>query len=284
MRTILWRGRCSGLYRVRVERDNGYDRVLDLSHTNPTQRRGETVTHPRQPWTATTHAYLRYLQEHDVDAAQRVAGSGFDTLGDETLVWIEGEVLADRLWPRPEESLFAIGRMLRELHAVSESFVPASDAVWMPWTLRDFGPGSVVSHGNIAPWHIVFQNGRPHALIGWEYAGPVQPVEELAATAWFCAQLHDEDVAARVGLPDVHARGRWLRAFLDGYEWPKAARAGLITAMIEFAIKDTGMFARLHNFSPESTDEQHLWLLSWQTRSALWMLENRAVLSQMACA
>src|SRR4051794_31928010 len=146
----------------------GYDRVLNLSQTNPTERLGSVVKHPAQSWTATTHAFLRFLEQHDFSAAPKIVGSGFDEDGNETLVWLPGEALTDRIWPAPAESLFTVGQMLRRLHTLSAGFAPPDDAVWMPWTLRDVGPGAVVSHGNIAPWHVLFQDGVPTGLIGWD--------------------------------------------------------------------------------------------------------------------
>jgi hypothetical protein len=54
-----------------------YDRTTDLDRTNPTRRRGSTVTHPAQPWTPTVHAFLRHLAAEGFDAAPRVVGSGW---------------------------------------------------------------------------------------------------------------------------------------------------------------------------------------------------------------
>jgi len=261
----------------------GYDRVFNLSQTNPTQRLGAVVKHPAQAWTATTHLFLRFLEQHDFAAAPKVVGSGFDEHCNETLEWLPGIAITDRVWPAAAESLFTVGRMLRQLHTLATEFMPPTDAVWMPWTLRDDGPGAVVSHGNIAPWHLLFEDDAPTGILGWEYAGPVQPLDEVAATGWFCAQLMDDDVAQRVGLPDAAARGDWLRAFVDGYELSRSDRDGLVTRMIEFAIKDTAGFARLYDFTPDSTQAEHLWLLSWQSRAALWMLENRATLTEIMC-
>jgi hypothetical protein len=237
------------------------------------------VTHPAQPWTASTHALLQHLEAAGYPASQRVVG--FDDIGDEVLTWIDGVVHAHSVWPQPEQSLFTVGRLLRDLHRCAGTFDPPADAVWMRWTLRRSGAGTVVSHGNIAPWHVVFRNDQPVGFLGWEYAGPVDPVEEVAATGWFCAQLFDDDVATRVGLPDAAARGRWLKAFLDGYGLPSSTRRHLVTVMVEFAIADTGWFARAQDFTPESTASEHLWLLSWQSRAALWMLEHRDHLTRI---
>ncbi len=53
----------------------------------------------------------------------------------------------------------------------------------MPWTLRTQSADAVVSHGNIAPWHVVFEHEHPADLIGWEYAGPVDPLDQIPVTA-----------------------------------------------------------------------------------------------------
>lgn len=264
--------------------DESYDRVADLSHPNPAWRSGDVVEYRAQPWTATTHHLLRHLEAMGYGASQRVVGDGFAESGNEVLSWTDGTVHAAGVWPDPDQSLFTVGRLLRDLHRSTASYRPPSDAVWMPWTLRDTGPGSVVSHGNVAPWHVVFDSGGPVGFIGWEYSGPVDPVEEVAATGWFCAQLVDDDVAGRAGLPDGDIRGRWLKAFLDGYELPRSIRQSLVTTMVEFAVADTAAFARAHDFTPESTEAEHLWLLSWQARAAQWMLENRAQLTRMITA
>lgn len=258
-----------------------YDRVKDLSRTNPSWRSGAVVMHPAQPWTSTTHALLRHLETVGYPASQRVVGTGFDEEGSEVLGRFGGEILHECVWPEPEESLFTVGAMLRDLHKASAGFIEPDDAVWMPWTLRQTGTGTVYSHGNVAPWHVVFRDRAPVGFIGWEYAGPVDPMKEVVATGWFCAQLVDDDVAERVGLPDAAERGLCLKALLDGYELARRAREDLMTTMVEFAVADTGWFARTQDFTPESTEAEHLWLFSWQSRSALWMLEHRNQLTRI---
>jgi len=137
--------------------ERAYDRTLDLNHTNPTERRGAVVTHPAQPWTSTVHAFLRHLESAGFEAAPRVVGTGFDDAGDEVLGWIEGEVFARSVWPDPAGSLYEVGAMLRRLHAAGRDFTPPPAARWMPWSLHSGDAGAVVSHGNVAPWHVVFR-------------------------------------------------------------------------------------------------------------------------------
>lgn len=259
-----------------------YDRVADLNHTNPAERRGSVVAHPAQPWTPAVHAFLRHLEAEGFPAAPRVVGSGFDEAGNEVLTWLEGTVFAEQVWPEPERSLHEAGALLRRLHEASRSFTPPRDARWMPWTLHSRGAGAVISHGNIAPWHVVFRGNRPTGLIGWEYSGPVDPADEVAVTAWYCAQLFDDDVAERIGLPPAATRAEWFRSFLDGYGLPRDARTDLVDRILHFVIADNGWYARTQGFTRESRDADGLWTLAWQSRAALWTLEHRELLTHVA--
>jgi hypothetical protein len=84
----------------------------------------------------------------------------------------------------------------------------------------------------------VARDGLPVALIDWDTAGPTGRLDKIAATGWWNAQLVDDDVAERNALPPAAARARQLRWFLDGYRLPAADRDGLVTRMIEYAIRD----------------------------------------------
>ncbi|TDB83685.1 aminoglycoside phosphotransferase family protein [Actinomadura sp. KC216] len=257
-----------------------YDRVKDLNHTNPTRRDGRMVRHPAQAWTSTVHAFLRHLEDEGFPAAPRVVGSGFDDAGNEVLTWLDGDIFARSVWPDPEQSMHDVGAMLRSLHEASRTFTPPPDARWMPWTLHTDAPDALISHGNVAPWHVVFRDGRPGGLIGWEYAGPVDPIEEVAVTGWYCAQLFDDDVAEEIGLPDAATRAGWFASFLDGYGLAHDHRADLIDRILHFVIRDNGWYARVQGFTPESTEG--MWTLAWQSRAALWTLEHRELLTRTA--
>jgi hypothetical protein len=49
---------------------------------------------------------------------------------------------------------------------------------------RPLGPGEIISHAGLGPWNTVYRDGIPVALIDWDAAQPVDPVADLAATAW----------------------------------------------------------------------------------------------------
>jgi hypothetical protein len=244
------------------------------------ERRGSIVVHPTYPWTPTVHSYLRHLESRGFQGSQRVVGSGYDDSGNETLSWTEGDLFPRSVWPGPEESLHSVGALLHQLHQVSRDFVPPPDAEWMNWTLHSSSPESLVSHGNVAPWHVVFRNGTPVGFIGWEYSGLVALSDEVAVTAWYCVQMFDGDIASEIGLPNANTRAIWFKSFQDGYGVEHSARADLIERMLHFAIRDNGMYCRDREFTQENSKE--LWPIVWQSRAALRTLENRDLLSRVA--
>jgi hypothetical protein len=126
-----------------------------------------------------------------------------------------------------------------------------------------------IGHCDTGPWHIVAR-GLPVAFIDWTLAGPTDRRDEVAATGWWNAQLHDDDIAEANHRADAVTRGAQLRQFLDGYGLPAAEGAGLVTHMIEFAIRDCAWEAIRAQVTPESTDPTPLWALAWRARAAAW--------------
>ncbi|MEV0273763.1 aminoglycoside phosphotransferase family protein [Hamadaea sp. NPDC050747] len=254
-----------------------------------TRRLGDTSRRAAGPWTPTIHALLRHLEKAGFTGSPRVLGDGFAEPdgapaagpggAEEVLTWIEGDIVHPHAWPS-EDAVHRVGRMLHDLHTAGSTFEPPPDAQWQPWWMHRSGPDSVIGHCDAGPWHVVARNGEPVAFIDWTLAGPVDRLDEVAATAWWHAQLHDDDVAARHALPDPDTRARQVRAFLDGYELPRNDRARLVTRMIEIAIRDCAAEAARAGITPESADPGPLWSLAWRARAADWMIRHRTLLEQ----
>jgi hypothetical protein len=239
-------------------------------------RSGQTVRRPARRWTGTIHALLRHLEQAGFTGSPRVVGDGIDAAGSEVLTWIDGSIPHPQAWS--EEGVWQVGRLLRDLHTATAGFRPPPGAEWQPWWMHRTGPDSVIGHCDAGPWHTVARDGRPVAFIDWTLAGPVDHLDEVVATAWWHAQLHDDDVAVRNDLPDAATRARHLRLFLDGYELPRADRDSLLSRMIEFAIRDCAAEAARARITPDSTDPQPLWSLAWRARAAGWMIRHRTLL------
>ena len=237
-------------------------------------RRGDVVVRKAAPWAPTIHSLLRHLEDVGFAASPRVAGSGFDPDGRETVSYIEGEFTDPGPWTL--DGVAAVGQMVRELHDATATFHPAPDATWSPWLGRDLGgPTRIISHCDVAPWNIVTRDGLPVALIDWELAGPVDPLVELAQACWLNAKLHDDIVVKLEGLPPLAERARQLRAMVDAYGLSAAQRHGMFDRIVEFIIHDTAFQADDAKVTPDSTDPEGLWGLAWRARAGAWMLRNR---------
>ena len=243
-------------------------------------KKGDVVHREIGPWAATVHSLLRHLEQVGYEAAPKVVGSGFDVQGRETLTYIEGEFVHPGPWT--EEAMPHLGRLLRNLHRATESFLIPDNAVWRKWHGRRLGdgPDRVIGHCDTGPWNIVARNGLPVALIDWEVSGPVDPMFEIAQTCWLNAQLHDDDIAERQGLLSADTRARYVREILDGYELSRSQRVGFVDKMIEFAVHDAAEQVISANVTPETQDPTPLWGIAWRTQSAAWMLRHRAMLQR----
>lgn len=244
---------------------------------NVVTRKGGIVFRQRGPWSETVQALLRHLERAGFDQAPRVVGTGFDARGLETLTYIEGEFVHPHAWS--DEAIEQIGAMLRRLHDATATFVPPHDAIWREWFGRSLGGATkVFGHCDLGPWNIVARNGTPSALIDWEVAGPVDPLVEFSQACWLNVQLHDDDIAEKVGLPSLAQRARQVRLMADAYGLDARRRADLVETMIEYAVQDAASQVIEAQVTPVSIDISPLWAVAWRTRAAAWMLRNRVLL------
>ncbi|MAF09569.1 trifolitoxin immunity protein [Candidatus Poribacteria bacterium] len=246
-------------------------------HQYEVYRRGDVVIRETGPWARTVHSLLRHLEQVGFSAPPQVVGDGFDAAGRETLTYLEGEFTQSGPWSL--DGAAAIGSMLRELHDATASYVPPDDAVWGPWFGRPLGgPTRVIGHCDMAPWNIVVRDGLPVGLIDWDFAGPVDPLVELAQTCWLNAKLHDDQVAALEGLPPLSERAIHLRAIVDAYGLSSAQRQGFVDRIIEFVVHDTAWQAVDLEVTPDTADSTAVWALAWRARAAAWLCAHRSTL------
>jgi hypothetical protein len=232
----------------------------------------DVVRRPAGPWTPAVHALLDHLERAGFGGSPRAVTAG----AEDVVTFIPGESVHPHAWS--DEGVFQVGCLLRGMHDSTASFVPPLNAVWSPWPFASSAPDAIISHRDTGPWNIVARDGLPAAFIDWVTAGPTDPLAEIAATAWLNAQLHDDDVAERQGLPDARARAAQLRYFADGYRLADDGRRGLVTAMIEYAIRDSAAEATAAGVTPQDGDSDALWAIAWRARSAAWMVRHRSLL------
>lgn len=260
-----------------LENENESETPLTGGGRTAVWRKGQVVMRETGPWASTVHSFLRHLEKIGFSSSPRIIGSGFDKMGREMLSYIDGK--SAHPFPWDEQSLFGIGKLIRDLHSAADSFIIPADAIWREWHGRKIGSNKkTVGHCDTGPWNILLANDSSLALIDWEVAGPVDPLVDLAQCCWLNAQLHDDDVADQVGLAPLKDRARHLRCILDGYGLPRNSREDFIETMIEFAVHDSANQAIEANVTPQTMDYSSLWGITWRTRSAAWMMRNKSIL------
>ena len=259
------------------------EEILEGGWQTRVRRIGDRVHRSSSPWSPAVISLLRHLAEAGFEASPRPIGSGFDDEGDEVLAFVPGESPQPHPWS--DEAAGRIGALLRELHRAAASFEPPTDPRWKIWYGRSLGEGpDVVGHGDLGPWNIMASDGLPVGFIDWDYAGPINRVSELAQVAWLNAQLHDDDVAERVGLSDAVGRAKQVGLIVDGYGLGRADRVGFVDRMVEHAVHSARDEAAQNGVTPDTTSALGaggfpvLWSITWRTRSASWMLRNRRTL------
>ena len=270
------------------ERDDGETRLGTWgsgSQVSKASRRAHIVYRESGPWSPAVLALLRHLEGAGFAGAPTVVGGGFAPDGREMLGYIEGSSPHPHPWA--DDVVADIGRLLRELHTAAATFVPPPGVVWKPWFGRDLGGSRpVFGHCDTGPWNIIARDGRPVALVDFEFAGPVDAAWELAQAAWLNAQLHDDDVAERCGLAEAAARAGQLKLILDGYGLARNERDDFVDKMITFAVHDARAEAVNYQVTPATTTGvsadgyPFAWAIAWRVRSASWMLANRSLLQR----
>jgi hypothetical protein len=254
-------------------------------------RLGDVVLRERRPWSQTVMQLLAHVKERGFTEAPAPVGAGFAPDGREQLSFIPGDA-APTCWTEP--AIFEVGQLLRRLHDATTDF--PRDRVWMPWWGRRLASTDVViGHCDAAPWNFLAKDAQPLALLDWDSAGPVGREWDVAQTAWLNAQLHDDDVAERQQLPDAGARSRLLAHFCDGYRLSRPGRERLVENMIEVALRTAAQEAIDGGVTPTGSapvavgllgggpgfdGHELLWAVTWRTRSARWIADNRQLLQR----
>jgi len=184
-------------------------------------RIGDTLHRSTGPWTPAVHALLRHLARVGFDGAPRVLGH--DAQGREILSFVDGDIAPGPTpGAYPEETLFALGRLIRRMHAATKGFSLPEGVQWHHPPVTDL-PGQlggplVVCHNDLSPGNTVLDpGGHPIALIDWGLASPAPPVWDLVQAAWQFIPLAPDAACADHGWPAPPDRLGRLRTMLDGY-------------------------------------------------------------------
>jgi len=237
------------------------------------------VYRPQAPWTASVHALLRHLESVGYRGSPRLVGPGIDSAGRQQLRYVGGELVHPYAWS--DRGIIGVARLLRELHDATASFVPPPGAGWMPWYTHRPKADPVFGHGDVGPWNIVAHDGVPVAFIDWEFAGPVERLDEVAEAVRLNCQLHGEDVAALRPLPAPEARARQVALFADSYGLDGDQRTQLVPRMVECAVRGCANDCEEAVITPEFRGPHPMvWGMAWQIRGGRWILDHADLLAE----
>jgi hypothetical protein len=249
-------------------------------------RVGDTVRRPVRPFTATVHAFLRHLRDHGFEGAPLPLG--YDADGREVLTYIPGEVPVEPVpeWAAGDHQLADLARLVRRLHDAAEGWVPPPDALFgtLPGTPPPgveplFLEPELVSHQDYCPGNVVFQEGRPAALIDFDLARPTTRVSDIAnALYWWAPLLHPQDRGPALHSADVPYR---VGLFADAYGMSPGQRSQVVDA----AIRRQRNSALTMKAAAEADPVFRRWwdegLKDRLPRAESWLTENAAALRRV---
>jgi Ser/Thr protein kinase RdoA (MazF antagonist) len=152
--------------------------VLQDRADRPVLRVGDRVRHPSQPWSASVQALLAHLRDAGFTEAPQPFGVTPD--GDE-VAFIPGVGGDDAcLLVDSDSAVAAVGDLLRRYHEAVAGWRPRASVSWFDGsagtgssTSSDTGSrlgDTLVCHGDVGPWNLVWRDGRIVGLIDWEHA------------------------------------------------------------------------------------------------------------------
>ncbi len=143
------------------------------------------------------------------------------------LTYVAGEVGA---YPLPafmwsDEVLTGAARLLRHLHDATRGYAAPEGTAWQ-FTYLDPTRHEVICHNDVAPYNMVFVDGRPRALIDFDTAGPGPRIWDLAYAAYTFVPLAsfvpraDGRTVPYESSRHADERARRLRLLQDAYGLP----------------------------------------------------------------
>jgi hypothetical protein len=191
-------------------------------------RVGHTVRRAAGPWTPAVHALLGHLRAHGFQQAPEPLG--IDQQGREILTLLPGRVAT---YPLPafvwsDDTLVAVARLLAAYHHATAGFVPPAGAVWQ-WPAHQ--PAEVLCHNDFAPYHLLFQDGRPCGVIDLDTASPGPRVWDLAYAAYRFVPLTDP-ANPDAPYPGLDRQTRRLARMCEAYGTPSIRPADVVDAAV----------------------------------------------------
>jgi hypothetical protein len=232
----------------------GEERLLGGNVSGAVVRVGATVRRPAGPWTAGVDALLVHLEAVGFEGAPRFLG--YDEQGRQVLSYTAGHTDADPA-DLDAAALGRVGRLIREFHDASQSFVPPEGAAWQVAITPD--REELIVHHDLAPWNLV-RSPAQMVIIDWDGAGPGSRLWDVAyAMHGFVplsgrGQRSERVVAARVAV------------LAEGYGLSEAQRVDLVPLLGPRTRSMYDLLRRGHEGGIEP------WRMLWETgHGQIWL-------------
>jgi hypothetical protein len=203
---------------------------------NRVWRVGDTIRRTRGPWSDTTAALLRHLEDRGFSAAPRHLG--VDELGREVLSVLPGAPVAALTGDR---QLVQVARLLRAFHDAAADFVPPDDSHWR--VAGRSGTADAIVHRDVAPWNLLERDGDIVGLVDWDLAGPGRAIADFAYLAWHFVPLHGEPMGDGAPPPSLAARPARLRLLADSYGLQPPDRQCLVAEVAAMQVRQAAQVA-----------------------------------------
>jgi hypothetical protein len=245
---------------------------IKLSEEKDVYKENNMIMRPIESWSNNIHLLLGHFYNNGLPVPKVIKTDNTY----EYLEYIEGEQIDPYRWNN--ESLTEIAYLVKKIHNAAKTFEHNKKMEWKPWYLRELGDQKICSHGDIAPWNIITKGTKIIGLIDWEYAGPIDPLIELARVCWLFPQLVDDDLGKLYELPTPKERGKQVRLMLDIYGLSKKERKTFLTKIIETIICETAHEAIDTGVTFDSTG--NLWGMAWRNRILYWIWKHKNILEK----
>lgn len=190
------------------------EEILTGGNVGQTTRKGDRVYRTAGPWTPAIQRLLAHLRSRGIDWVPEPFGmeDGREVVGFLPGV-VPGYPMPDWVWS--DATLAACGQLLRKLHDATADYTDP-DALWRQ-PVRE--PAEVICHNDVAPYNMVFVDGRLSGLIDFDMASPGPRLWDLAYLAYRIVPLTDA-TNPDDGPFDVTERFARLNSLIDAYETP----------------------------------------------------------------
>ncbi|MDT0163999.1 phosphotransferase [Actinotalea sp. AC32] len=154
--------------------------VLPGGNMGGAVRVGDTVRRRAGAWSPTIQRLLVHLRRRGVDGVPEPLGTDAD--GRDDVSYLVGEVPQYPLpsWVWADDVLVDAARYVARLHEAGVDF----DRTGAVWQLPAHEPADVICHNDVAPYNMVFVDGRLTGVIDWDTASPGPRVWDLAYLAY----------------------------------------------------------------------------------------------------